>query len=244
MAENDGLTLQSLRDLKLSTHSLMADRVLPELLPTALADPDPQVRAAAQLLARWDRRFDADSRGALLFEEWARLFAGNAFSGQTNFRERWSAIEPISTPRGIRDPAAAVAMLRTAIGETRRKYGAVDRAFGEASRLRLGDVDLPGSGGFGNLGAFRVITWSAPDAAGKRVPQHGETWVAMIEFSSPVRAWGLMSYGNSRQPGSRHQADQLPMLSRGEFRELWLQRSQVEANLEDRTLLPGAPRSH
>jgi acyl-homoserine-lactone acylase len=135
-------------------------------------------------------------------------------------------------------------MLRTAIAETRRKYGAVDRVFGEASRFRLDGVDLPGSGGFGNLGAFRVITWSAPDVEGKRVPQHGETWVALIEFSTPVRAWGLMSYGNSRQPGSPHQADQLQMLSRGDFRELWLQRSQVEANLEERTVLPGAPRPH
>jgi acyl-homoserine lactone acylase PvdQ len=243
MAEHDGLTLESLRDLKLSTYALMADRVLPELLPPALADKDPDVRAAAQLLARWDRRFEADSHGALLFEEWARLFAGSNFAGQGNFREPWSAVEPISTPRGLRDAGAAVDMLRKAIGETRRKYGAVDRAFGEASRFRLDSLDLPGSGGFGNLGSFRVITWSAPDAAGTRTPQHGETWVALIEFATPVRAWGLMSYGNSRQKGSGHHADQLSMLSRGEFRELWLQRAQVEANLEERTPLPGAPRA-
>jgi acyl-homoserine lactone acylase PvdQ len=243
MAEHDGLTLESLRDLKLSTFALMADRVLPDLLPPALADTDPRVRAAAQLLAGWDRRFEAGSRGALLFEEWARLFAGNNFAGQANYREPWSAVEPISTPRGIRDPAAAVDMLRRAIGETVRKYGAVDRAFGDASRFRLDSVDLAGSGGFGNLGAFRVITWSAPDAGGKRVPQHGETWVAMIEFSTPVRAWGLMSYGNSRQKGTTHHADQLQMLSGRQFRELWLQRAQVEANLEERTPLPGAPRA-
>ncbi len=243
MAEHDGLTLERLRDLKLSTYALMAERVLPELLPPALADGDPQVRAAARLLAAWDRSFEADSRGALLFEEWARLFAGNNFAGQSNYREPWSAVEPISTPRGIRDPVAAVDMLRKAIGETVRKYGALDRAFGEASRFRLDSLDLPGSGGFGNLGAFRVITWSAPDAGGTRVPQHGETWVAMIEFSTPVRAWGLMSYGNSRQKGTTHHADQLQMLARAQFRELWLQRAQVEANLEERTPLPGAPRA-
>lgn len=240
MAENDGLTLERLRDLKLSTRALMADRVLPELLPPALADGDPEVRAAAQLLARWDRRFEADSRGALLFEEWARLFAGSGFSDQSNYREPWTAAQPISTPRGIRDPAAAVDMLRAAIGETRRKYGAIDRSFGEASRFRIGDLDLPGSGGFGNLGAFRVITWSPPDRAGQRLARHGETWVALIEFSTPVRAFGLMSYGNSRQAGTVHHTDQLRMLSEGRFRELWLQRSDVEANLEERTVLPAA----
>jgi acyl-homoserine-lactone acylase len=51
-----------------------------------------------------------------------------------------------------------------------------------------------------------------------------------------------MSYGNSRQRGTRHHADQLGLLSRNEFRELWLRREQVEANLEERTLLSEASR--
>jgi acyl-homoserine-lactone acylase len=241
MAEHDALTLESFRDLKLSSYALMADRVLPELLPLALADADQQVRAAAQLLAQWDRHFSADARAALLFEEFARLFAGDNFSDQVNYREPWSAAEPFSTPRGLGNPAAAVDMLRKAIAETRRKYGAVDRPFGEVSRFALDGVDLPGSGGFGNLGAFRVITWTDPDSKGMRKPRHGETWVAMIEFATPVRAWGLLSYGNSRQPGSHHHSDQLGLLSRNQFRELWLQRSQIEAHLEERTALTAAP---
>lgn len=242
MAENDGLTLERFRQLKTQAHALMADRVMSDLLPAARADADPEVRAAAQLLAEWDHDFTPAARGALLFEEWARLFAGNSFSGQSNYAVPWSSVDPISTPRGIKNPAAAVDMLRKAIVNTRTRYGAVDRPFGEASRFRLDNIDLPGSGGFGNLGAFRVITWSDPDKQGIRTPNHGETWVAMIEFSNPVRAWGLMSYGNSRQPGTKHHADQLTLLSRGEFRELWLQRAQIEANLEERTPLPRAQR--
>jgi acyl-homoserine-lactone acylase len=46
-----------------------------------------------------------------------------------------------------------------------------------------------------------------------------------------------MSYGNSRQPGTAHRTDQLPLLARREFRELWLQRSQVEAHLARRVVL-------
>jgi acyl-homoserine-lactone acylase len=82
-----------------------------------------------------------------------------------------------------------------------------------------------------------VITWGALDPSGRRQPRHGETWVAMIEFTTPVRAYGLMSYGNSRQPGTAHRTDQLPLLARREFRELWLQRSQVEAHLARRVVL-------
>jgi acyl-homoserine lactone acylase PvdQ len=82
-----------------------------------------------------------------------------------------------------------------------------------------------------------VITWGPLDAGGKRYPQHGETWIGMIEFTTPIKAYGLMSYGNSRQRGSKHRSDQLVHLSKHEFRELWLQRSQIEANLEEKTEL-------
>jgi acyl-homoserine-lactone acylase len=50
-----------------------------------------------------------------------------------------------------------------------------------------------------------------------------------------------MSYGNSRQPGTTHYSDQLGMLSRDEFRELWLRREQVEAHLSERTAFNPKP---
>ena len=59
----------------------------------------------------------------------------------------------------------------------------------------------------------------------------------MIEFSDPIKAYGLMTYGNSRQPGTTHYDDQVQMLADGEYRKLWLQRDEVEANLERRTPL-------
>ncbi len=235
MAENGKISLDRFKDLKLSTNALMAERVLPELVPAALKDKDPEVQAAARLLAGWDRNFTADSRAGLLFEEWAKLFAGPTFAGQGGYTIPWTEARPISTPYGLKDPAAAVEQLRTAIANTKKKYGAIDRPFGDASRFILDGVDVPGTGGFGNLGAFRVITWSEPDAKGIRTPNHGETWVAMIEFSTPVKAYGLMSYGNSRQPGTTHYSDQLDMLSKDQFRELWLRREQVEAHVSERT---------
>jgi len=59
----------------------------------------------------------------------------------------------------------------------------------------------------------------------------------MIEFTTPVRAYGLMTYGNSRQRGTRHRSDQLELLSKHEFRELWLQRAQIQANIFETTEL-------
>jgi acyl-homoserine-lactone acylase len=219
---------------KLSTHTLMADRVLPDLVAAAEADPDPEVRQAAALLKGWDRETVGDSRAALLFETWAALFSPSNFTSQANYKVKWQADRPVDTPSGIADPAKAVALLKQAIAQVKRDYGAVDRPFGEVSRFALDKTDLPGNGGFGNTGIFRTITWG-PLKGGVRTPQHGETWVSLVEFSTPIKAVGMMSYGSSSQPGSPHRGDQLKHLSDKTFRTLWTHRPEVEQHLEDRT---------
>lgn len=237
IADNERITLEKFRELKMSTRSLFADRTLPDLIDAARHDASPDVQAAVKLLTEWDHVYSADNRAGLLFEEWARLFAGNGFGGQQNWKVAFDGARATSTPNGIKDPAAAVKMLHQAIAETKKKYGDLDRVFGEVSRFKLGDVDVPGDGHVGGLGPFRVITWGPLDAAGKRYPQHGETWMGMIEFTTPLRAYGLMSYGNSRQKGTKHRSDQIGLLSKHQFRELWFERSQVEAHVEERTEL-------
>ena len=234
MADPPKISYEDFVARKHSTHVLMADRVLDDLVAAAAADPDAQVQQAAALLKAWNRQVEADSRAALLFETWARRFSGPNFQSDANFKVRWSPDQPISTPSGLKDPAQAVAMLKDAIAETKTLYGAVDRPFGEVSRFALSGIDLPGNGGFGNEGVFRVITWGAM-ANGVRTPQHGETWVSLVEFSTPIKAMGLMSYGSSTQPGSPHRGDQLKYLSEKTLRTFWTTRAEVEKHVESKT---------
>lgn len=231
MADRAKITFDDFVASKTTTRVLMTDRVLDDLLTAAALSADPEVLEAAAVLKAWDRTVNADAKGALLFEAWARKFAGPTYNNDANYRVRWDPARPIDTPIGLKDPAQAVAMLKTAAQEAKTNYGAIDRPFGEVSRFALGKVDLPGSGGFGNTGVFHVMTWS-PLKDGKRTPVHGETWVSMVEFSTPIKAQGLMSYGNSTQPGSPHRSDQLDHLSKKTYRTLWTTRAEVEKNLE------------
>lgn len=218
--------------LKFETRSLMADRMLPPLIEAVGDNPDPDLQTAVALFKAWDHRDEADSRAALLFETWAALFTPGGFTDQKNFALPWSATAPLDTPSGLKEPATAVALLKTAVAETRQKYGAIDRPFGEVSRFHIDDVNLAGNGGFGDKnGVFRTITWG-PMKNGERTPQHGETWVSMVEFGKPMKAVGLMSYGNASQPGSPHRSDQLQFLADKTLRTLWTTRAAVEANLE------------
>jgi acyl-homoserine-lactone acylase len=234
MADAPKLTFDEFVRRKASVHVLMTDRVLDDLLAAAAGNADPEVQQAAAVLKAWDRTVSADARGALLFETWAQKFAGPNFLSDANYRVRWDPARPIDTPVGLKDPAGAVVMLKAAAAETKAKYGGLDRPFGEVSRFALGKTDVPGVGGFGNTGVFNVITWG-PLKDGRRTPNHGETWVSMVEFSTPLKARGLMSYGNSTQPGSPHRGDQLEHLSKMSYRTLWTTRAEVEQHLESRT---------
>lgn len=234
LAGTDRLSFAEFQRRKLTTTSLMAERLKPDLLAAAAASTDPEVMAARDLLAGWDNRFEADSRAAILFEEWARRFAGPGLGDQANFARPWSLDDPVNTPAGIRDAAAATAMLKAAAQAVKARHGRIDPAYGEVSRFAAGETaSTPGHGGLGGLGLFRTITWG-PWQDGQRTPQAGETWVNLIQFSTPMKAIATMSYGNSSQPGSPHRSDQLGLLSEKRFRQLWLTRAEVEANLERR----------
>lgn len=232
LMSKDKLSFDDFMHLKMTTRSLLADRILPQLLDAAAQNPDPTVQQAAAVLKDWNHRYDDDSRGALLFEEWAKIFSGPQMSSEKNFAHPWTLSDPFHTPYGLKDPAAAAAMLKEAAENTIAKYGKIDRPFGDVSRFDLGGVNVPGNGGFGNIGIFRVITWSPLKSDGERIPIHGETYISMIEFSHPMKAMGILTYGESSQPGSKHSGDQLSLLSKEELRPIWLTRSEIEQHME------------
>jgi acyl-homoserine-lactone acylase len=55
-----------------------------------------------------------------------------------------------------------------------------------------------------------------------------------VEFSNPVRAQALLSYGDSSQPDSPYQGDQLSLFAQKKLRSVWRSREEIEANLDFR----------
>ena len=221
--EHEKISFDDMVGFKHSTRLELADRVVDELVAAAGAS------TAAAVLKAWDREANNDSRGALLFEAWARRFLAGA-----NWAVPLKPSEPLTTPRGLKDAAAAVKMLDEAAAETVKNYGALDAPWGDFMRLRIGKTDLPANGAPGSLGAFRVLQYGAADAAHRRAAMMGETFVLCLEFPNPPKAMALVSYGNSSQPGSPHHEDQLPLLTAMKLRPVYRMRPEVEQHVESR----------
>ncbi len=231
--EDPKITYDNFVLYKHSTHAELADRILPDLLKAVDESGTPLAKQAAAVLKAWDRQAEAQSRGAVLFYEWAVQFMGTSLGNQAGFAAPYDVKLPLTTPRGLKDPAKAAQQLDAAAAKVMKEHGALEVPWGDVMRFQFAGLDLPGNGGFGNLGIFRVITFGDVHGA-TRSQTHGETWISAVEFNKPMKAKVLMTYGNSSQPGSKHQSDQLPLLAKKELRTAWHTKADVLANLESR----------
>ena len=233
LAETPKISFDALAAMKWSDRSALADRILPDLIEAAQLYGTDTAKQAAGVLATWDRTTLADSRGSLLFLDWADR--KGAASGYTagGFARAYDQTEPLTTPSGLADPKAAAAALDAAAKDLLATTGALDTPWGKVMRIRMGGIDLPASGGPGRLGIFDVIDFTPP-VNGVRTANVGDTYIAIVSFDGPSRAKVLMTYGNASQPGSPHISDQAPLLAKHQYRDAWRTRAEVQANLESR----------
>ena len=100
---------------------------------------------------------------------------------------------------------------------------------------------MPASGGPNGLGNFRVIDYE-PDKSRHFVAVGGDSFIAAVEFSTPLKASVLLTYGNSSDPKSPHFGDQLELYSKNQLRPALLSLQDVKAQtVETETILAAAP---
>ncbi len=234
------LSLDDVIRLKHSYRMLLAERVRDDLVAAVrAAAPSPEVARAADLVAGWDGTVAPGSRGGVLFETWWRRYVAGA-RPDTMYAEPWSVAAPTGTPRGIRFAARAADAFAWAVGETARRYGRADVAWGDVHRVRVGTVDEPVGGCNGDVGCFRVL-WYKDDPDGRREAVGGDGWILAVEFGREPRARSVLAYGESRREESPHHADQAAMFARGELKPVaWLAKD-VNAATE-RRYRPGEAR--
>ena len=226
------MTFENIKAWKLSTRVETADQFVDEIVATAKVRGSARAKRAAEVLATWDRQAEVDSDGMLLFYKFMTA-AGSTFEKIGGFKVPTDDARPLDTPRGFKDPARAMAALDAVAGEVEKEYGSLRVKWGDVLRFRRGNADVPGNGAPSQLGAIRTISVS-PFKDGKVEAVAGDTFYAVVEYSTPQRAEVLLNYGNWSKKGSKHVEDQLPLASRKEMRPMWRLKKDIEANLESR----------
>ena len=183
---------------------------------------------SCEILARWDRRFDADSTGALVFVDF-----WNAVRGRKDLWEvPFDPENPLTTPYGLTTDEKVRTALLDALQEA-----------AEGAAQRIGEVELP----WGNVqvrygGNDRIAIHGGPGTAGVLnmqrsreipgglTPVHGSSYIQIVGFDDdgPV-ADAILSYSQSTNPASPHYADQTRMYSAKEWHRLPFTDAEIEA---------------
>ncbi len=260
LQSSPSLTLAQILTGKESTHMLLADRVLPDLINAANLSGNPIAQHAAAKLAAWNRNAGAQSKGAVLFEAWWVIVSNdpnlakdntiNFYSPHPAFRVGWTASDPLNTPAGLANAAATVPDLILAAQQVVAAYGALDVAWGDVHRIVLATHDPtfqqtilvsndPQSGADDPCGPVRVIfRIPAFDGSNKFWAYSGDGYVQLVEFTKEgAKASALLGYGNASRPGSTHVTDQLPFFEAKTLRPTYRTRDKVEKHTVSREVV-------
>ncbi|MGK7923649.1 MAG: acylase [Spirulina sp.] len=226
LLEEEKMSFEEMIAAKFSSRLELSDRLVDELIVAAKERNNPLSVEAAKVLENWDREAKANSKGAALFGLWSV-----SMERKNLFATPWNPEDPLNTPRDLKDRETAIDILENAALQLQGFYGKLDINWGDAVRLRYGDEDLPASGAPGQLGSFQVLG-IVPAESGKFASIAGDTYIAAVEFSDPIRARVLNVCGNSTQPNSSHITDQLSRYARGQLRPVWRTPEEIQKHLE------------
>jgi acyl-homoserine-lactone acylase len=235
MHEENSISFDRLVELKHDNKAELAIRLHDDLLALKDQTSDSLVLAAIDVMTKWDGSYDANSLGAMLFMEftntWAEEKQISPYGLGNELKDPWNPNDPINTPDGFVDYDEIVDIIRKATENHLTKYPALEIPYGDYYKLKMGDLEYPGTGGPQHLGVFRIMYTSLGEE-GQFIGDFGDTFVLVIEMGEEITAKGLLTYGNSSNPENKHYGDQLEMFSKNELRNFWFKKADQKANLE------------
>jgi len=219
--------------------------LLPQLFAAydALADDAPQKQALAgqiDALRGWNMRYALDSVPTSLAIFWAQDLS-NTYAAAARARE----MPLLDYMEKALTPAQRLTALEQASAKLVADFGQWQTPWGEINRFqRLSDdlvqnfddnqPSLPVPFASANWGSLAAYGMTSKSKTRRIYGERGNSFVAVVEFGPQIRARSVLAGGQSGDPASAHFNDQAGMYVRGEFKEIWLSRKDVEAHLERR----------
>ncbi len=233
-------TLDSLIEAAYDSLLTAFEPLVPALLAAAEEAPADDLREQLALLADWDYRFGVDSVETTLAVYWAQTLMSSV-----NAEANAAGINIYEYMAANAGAAQKLDALRDASAELQSDWGSWRVPWGEVNRYQRINGDIvqqfndeeeswPVGFASGRWGALASFGSRKYPGTRRMYGTSGNSFVAAVEFGSPLRARAITVGGLQSDPSSPHFDDQAEMYAGGEFRDVLFYRDDVEANLERR----------
>jgi acyl-homoserine-lactone acylase len=251
-----------------SNESLTADMLLPELLDACETNPERSIETdtidlteACKVLAAWDRRFNSESRGAVLFREWITQYpADETYLGSSLFQQPFNPMEAATTPSGLANADLALDRLARAVRLLDNEGIGLDTALGNlqighrygrqypihGGNRHEGIANLQMSTSIGNNPTETPIFTGSGEFAGDSDSLsksgynvvHGSSFIMTLGWSDVgPEAEAILSYSQSGDPESPHFDDQTQLYAEKSWRPVRFTPTDIETNAVSRRVL-------
>ena len=218
--------------LAFANKSLAADMVIADLLALCEGSSglDDGAARGCAALSGWDRRYEANSRGAALFRSlWAKI---GTMPGL--WQVPFDPDQPVATPQVLAAEAMGDKLLGAiakSVAELDKAGIALDAPWGSVQRWMAGAEAIPIHGGPGTAGVLNYQDARDVPGGGGLVPVHGTSYIQIVGFddTGPV-ADAILSYSQSTNPASPHFADQTRAYAAKQWHRLPFSADAIEAN--------------
>jgi|APTNR8051073442_1049403.scaffolds.fasta_scaffold04393_5 acyl-homoserine-lactone acylase len=196
---------ENAKSMIFANKSLAAEMVLDEVLLLCQGKED--LAAACDVLSKWDRLYNVESRGSYLF--WA------FWEGVIPIRNKWAVPfdvnDPINTPRDLVTSGETgdkiLTALRAAVARLASENIALDAPWGSVQVALRGQDRIAIHGADGALGVLNMQR--SVHISGGITPFHGSSYIQVVSFgeNGPI-ADAILSYSQSTNPASPFYGDQ------------------------------------
>jgi acyl-homoserine-lactone acylase len=247
--KND-FTLESLMAAAYDSYLTWFDKPLPALLKAWDDAPssDPTKEKVSEQIATlrtWDHRWAVDSIPTSLAVFWAEEIQHRV---RPDAKAAGLLVEDYIASKA--SPEILLQALAAASDKLQESFGTWKTAWGNINRFqRLNDDIAPTfddagqsipvgftSGIWGSLASFGAHAYPGTK---KWYGTSGNSFVAVVEFGEKVRAKAVTAGGESGDPGSHHFNDEAERYSKGNLREVYFYRNQLQGHTE-REYHPGS----
>ena len=196
-----------------------------------------KINAAINVLSTWDFRFSLESVETSLASFWGdELFRTALPLAASNKINIYDFLNDESAPLMLDALKEAIRLLESSFGHWLVPWGEVNRyQRNNGNIVQQFDDSLPSlpvafaSSRWGSLASFGARAYPGTR---RLYGNSGNSFVAAVEFGDRVKARAITVGGLSNNPSSRHFSDQAEMYTRGEFRDVFFYREDIEQNSE------------